>query len=108
MQVGVLQFSNDVHIHLPLTHLNMDTCVGITTNMVRRLQSLPCNITFWCMRSLMFASLLQERMQGGTDVAYAIQIASDHMQTAMPGKGLKTLVILSDGRIDRNQGSFHS
>ena len=47
-------------------------------------------------------------MQGGTDVAYAIQIASDHMQTAMPGRGLKTLVILSDGRIDKNQGSFHS
>ena len=44
-------------------------------------------------------------MRGGTDVALAIQTASEHMQTALPAKGLKTLVIMSDGRVDKNQGS---
>ena len=48
--------------------------------------------------------MLQGRMRGGTDVALAIQIASEHMRTALPARGLKTLVILSDGRIDKYQG----
>ena len=60
------------------------------------------------MRLLMISSLSQGRMHGGTDVAFAIQTASEHMQTAMPARGLKTLVILSDGRIDKYQGSFLS
>ena len=47
-------------------------------------------------------------MHGGTDVALAIQTASEHMQTALPARGLKTLVILSDGRIDKYQGDYLS
>lgn len=51
--------------------------------------------------------ILQERMHGGTDMALAIQTASMHMQTALPPGGLQTLLILSDGFIDKYQGVSH-
>ena len=48
--------------------------------------------------------IVQERMHGGTDMALAIQTASKHMQTALPPGGLQTLLVLSDGCIDKYQG----
>ena len=51
-------------------------------------------------------SCSQVRMHGGTDVALAIHTASEHMQTALPAGGLRTLIMLSDGRIDKYQGNL--
>ena len=47
----------------------------------------------------------QVRMNGGTNVALAIHTASKHMQSVVPPGRMLTLVILTDGRIDKYQGS---
>ena len=46
-------------------------------------------------------------MNGGTDIALAIQTASKHMQSSLAGGALRTLVLLTDGRIDQHQGEQH-
>lgn len=51
------------------------------------------------------AHCLQVRMNGGTSVAMAIQTASKHMQSNLPEAGPRTLILLTDGRIDDHQGS---
>ncbi|KAL3137864.1 hypothetical protein ABBQ38_005117 [Trebouxia sp. C0009 RCD-2024] len=77
-KVGIIQFSTDVHIQQPLAHVDRTNLLSVMTDM--------------------------ERMHGGTDMALAIQTASTHMQTALPPGGLQTLLILSDGFIDKYQG----
>ena len=43
-------------------------------------------------------------MNGGTNVALAIQTASKHMLNSLPATGSRTLILLTDGRIDHYQG----
>ena len=44
-------------------------------------------------------------MNGGTNVALAIQTASKHMLNSLPETGSRTLILLTDGRIDHYQGT---
>ncbi len=48
---------------------------------------------------------MQVRMNGGTNVALAIQTASKHMRSILPEGGARTLILLTDGRIDHYQGN---
>lgn len=43
-------------------------------------------------------------MNGGTNVALAIQTASKHMQSSLAAAAPRTMVLLTDGRIDHYQG----
>lgn len=77
-KIGVMQFSNDVHVEVPLGAHEEESFGKAMTDMVR--------------------------MNGGTSVAMAIQTASKHMQSNLPEAGRRTLILLTDGRIDDNQG----
>ncbi len=43
-------------------------------------------------------------MNGGTNVALAIQTASKHMQSSLAVGAPRTVILLTDGRIDHYQG----
>ena len=43
-------------------------------------------------------------MNGGTNVALAIQTASKHMQSSLAAGAPRTMILLTDGRIDHYQG----
>ena len=49
-------------------------------------------------------SCRQVRMNGGTNVALAIQTASKHMQSSLAVGAPRTVILLTDGRIDHYQG----
>ncbi|DBA93088.1 TPA: Alpha-amylase [Trebouxia sp. C0005] len=77
-KVGVMQFSNDVHIHIPLETQDKDNFDKAMADMVR--------------------------MNGGTNIALAILTASEHMQSSLAVGAPRTMILLTDGRIDHHQG----
>lgn len=44
-------------------------------------------------------------MNGGTNIALAILTASEHMQSSLAVGAPRTMILLTDGRIDHHQGT---
>lgn len=78
LKLGVMQFSNDIQIEAPITQYDAESFAAVIKDMAR--------------------------MNGGTNVALAIQTASKHMLNSLPETGSRTLILLTDGRIDHYQG----
>ncbi|GIL47224.1 hypothetical protein Vafri_4093 [Volvox africanus] len=76
-QVSVVQFSNDVRVEAPLTPVNLEALLKVTHGMVR--------------------------MNGGTNVAVAIQKAGQLLKRDAAADAMRHVILLTDGRVDSYQ-----
>ncbi|GLI58796.1 hypothetical protein VaNZ11_000557 [Volvox africanus] len=76
-QVSVVQFSNDVRVEAPLAPVNLEALLKVTQGMVR--------------------------MNGGTNVAVAIQKAGQLLKRDAATDAMRHVILLTDGRVDSYQ-----
>ncbi|GIL70492.1 hypothetical protein Vretifemale_1233 [Volvox reticuliferus] len=76
-QVSVVQFSNDVRVEAPLAPVNLEALLKVTQGMVR--------------------------MNGGTNVAVAVQKAGQLLKRDAAADAMRHVILLTDGRVDSYQ-----
>ncbi|EFJ51063.1 collagen-related protein [Volvox carteri f. nagariensis] len=88
-QVSVVQFSNDVRVEAPLAAVDLEALKKITREMM-------------CSPWLGFDSWVV-RMNGGTNVAVAVQKAGQLLKRDAAPDAMRHVVLLTDGRVDSYQ-----